>query len=454
MAVRMIENRLIAATCQRQIRLHLHTRLEGLGTVGEGIVVLSHDAWVMGGNRAGLMLLKLSATDLGSAQLKTMLDTSLDELLSRHKRRPGQATQVRLFDGTTLFAMVQLDAINLPGSSVSVPVLGSTSAGLPPARDALAHLDTGDLRWRTAADKVRRIVDKPIPLLIQGESGVGKELFARAAHDSGPRRKQPFVAINCAAVPENLIEAELFGYASGAFTGARKEGSQGRLREAHGGTLFLDEIGDMPLAMQARLLRVLQERQVSPLGGGASVAVDFSLICATHCKLREAAELGRFRSDLYYRINGLTVILPPLRERTDFDVLTQRLLADLCPQRSVRVEPELLLRLSRHAWPGNLRQYANVLRTACAMLDAADDCITWAHLSDDVQEDLSAPTAQPLAPTACAVASTTHAQNLQQLSQVAIRQAIEMSYGNVSQAAKRLGISRQTLYRKLGDALH
>jgi transcriptional regulator with PAS, ATPase and Fis domain len=197
---------------------------------------------------------------------------------------------------------------------------------------------------------------------------VGKELFARAVHDSGPRRSKPFVAINCAAVPENLIEAELFGYAPGAFTGARRDGSPGRVREAQGGTLFLDEIGDMPLPMQARLLRVLQERQVSPLGGGPSVTVDFALMCATHCKLREAAEQGRFRSDLYYRINGLTLQLPPLRERTDFAVLTKRLLHDLNPGRLVGMAPKLLERLRQHPWPGNLRQYANVLRTASAML--------------------------------------------------------------------------------------
>jgi transcriptional regulator of acetoin/glycerol metabolism len=177
--------------------------------------------------------------------------------------------------------------------------------------------------------------------------------------------------------------------------------------------------------------------------------VDFGLICATHCKLREAAEQGRFRNDLYYRINGLTVVLPALRERSDFAVLTQRLLADLNPQRRVDIEPVLLPRLQAYPWPGNLRQYANVLRTASAMLDAHEDCIQWDHLPDDVQEDLAAMTDAKQVLTVVVPQAGGGTHNLQQLSRVAIRQALEGSQGNVSQAARRLGISRQTLYRKL-----
>ena len=253
-------------------------------------------------------------------------------------------------------------------------------------------------------------------------------------------------------MPENLIEAELFGYAPGAFTGAKREGSLGRLREAHGGTLFLDEIGDMPLGMQARLLRVLQERQVTPLGDGKPVPVDFALVCASHRKLRDEADAGRFRSDLYYRINGLTVVLPPLRERDDFAVLTRRMLADFNPGREVQLEPALMVRLQAYSWPGNLRQYANVLRTASAMLDDHEDHITWSHLPEDVLEDLTAP-AGALAALGSGKASVVSApsNNLQELGRTAIRQALDSSRGNMSQAAKLLGISRQTLYRKLND---
>nr|WP_315464541.1 sigma-54-dependent Fis family transcriptional regulator [uncultured Rhodoferax sp.] len=449
-AARMIENRLMVATCKRNIRLHLHAHPEGIGSVAEGILALSDDGWIVGANRAGLALLHLNTGDIGATPLERVLDVRLDDLLSRHKRRPQQTQQLRLHNGAVLFAQVQVDA-----TAVSLRPHGApTPSAAPAAPDALSALDTGDARWRSAADKARRVVGKPIPLLIQGESGVGKELFARALHASGPRRDGPFVAINCGAIPESLIESELFGYVAGAFTGARKEGSPGRLREAHGGTLFLDEIGDMPLAMQTRLLRVLQERTVTPVGAGKGVAVDFALISATHCKLADAADKGAFRQDLYYRLNGLTVTLPALRERSDMEALTERLLADLSPDMPVQVAPHLMQRLQGYPWPGNLRQYASVLRTACAMLQDGEDTLDWAHMPDDVLEALQVHAAQIATPFSGELpsAAVRVPQSLQALSQAAIQQTLEATRGNVSLAARQLGISRQTLYRKLGAA--
>ena len=445
-AARMIENRLLLALHRRHTLLHLHPHAEGIGTVAEGMVVVSDDGLITGANRAGLALLRLTYADLGTAGLAHVLDTRLDDLLACEARRPQQPVQVRRHDGTVLYAQLSAQAAQAGPRPVFRPErtaqATATAAGMPP--DALAALDTGDLRWRTAADKARRVLDKPIPILIQGESGVGKEYFARALHDSGPRRTAPFVAINCAAIPEHLIEAELFGYAPGAFTGARKDGSPGRLREAQGGTLFLDEIGDMPLALQTRLLRVLQERTVTPLGGARPVAVDFALICATHCKLREAAQQGRFRTDLYYRINGLAVHLPALRERTDFLALTQRLLSSLHADGPVQLAPDLEARMARHPWPGNLRQYASVLRTACAMLDPGETRLTWSHLPDDLLDELVQE-----APGPGADALAAEPRNLEELSRSVIQRSLESCRGNVSQAARQLGISRQTLYRKL-----
>jgi sigma-54 dependent transcriptional regulator, acetoin dehydrogenase operon transcriptional activator AcoR len=431
MAARMIENRLVIADRHHHIRLRLHAYPEGIGTVAEGIITLSEEGKIIGANRTGLALLRLNPLDLGVTPINRMIDVRLDELLSRYKHRPEQLTQIHLHDGTQLYVQIHVEQ-----ATISIPA----KTGSP--KDALAKLDTGDTNWRIAAEKARRIMDKPIPLLIHGESGVGKEYFARAVHESGPRRDAPFVAINCAAIPENLIEAELFGYCAGAFTGARRDGYIGKLREAHGGTLFLDEIGDMPLSMQSRLLRVLQERQVTPLGGSKSFDVDFTLICATHRKLRDEVDNGTFRSDLYYRINGLTVSLPALRERSDFQVLTERMLGEINPDRRITLLPSLLAKFDRYSWPGNLRQYANVLRTASAMLDEHEVCIDWKHLPEDFIEELTE------MPDSTAD-SRQIPQNLKELSLTAIRQTLEECHGNVSKAARVLGISRQTLYRKL-----
>jgi transcriptional regulator of acetoin/glycerol metabolism len=441
-AAQMIENRLLAADSQGRLRLHLHAHREGLGTVAEAIVLLSGDGWVVGANRSALSLLHLDHACLGSVALDHILDCGLEQLLERHHLRPDQPQAVRTQAGQGLFCQLVPDRRTLGAPSVAVAV--DMPRAVP--EDALARLDTGDARWAAAAAKARRVLDKPIALLIQGESGVGKEWFARAVHDSGPRRNGPFVAINCAAIPEALIESELFGYQGGAFTGGRREGRPGLLREAHGGTLFLDEIGDMPLALQARLLRVLQERQVQPLGGGRPVAVDFSLVSASHRALGQAVEQGRLRADLYYRINGLALELPPLRERSDLQSLCARMLAEIAPRNAPRLSPALLARFAAHHWPGNLRQCASVLRTACAMLDAGEDTIEWQHLPEDFQAQLhqgprtDQPPGHPPAPPL---------QNLEELSRSAIRQALDSCRGNISQAARMLGISRQTLYRKM-----
>ncbi|WP_037472430.1 sigma-54-dependent Fis family transcriptional regulator [Simplicispira psychrophila] len=454
-AARMIENRLFTCAWSAPLQLHLHPRPHGIGTVAEGLVALSQDGWIVGANRQGLALLGLTHADLHVTPLAQVLDISMDALLAHSGQRTPMPLVVYCRNGRTLHALAQAGPPwTQTGQAYAAPAIPSPAPTL--ASDALAQLDTGDATWRAASDKARRVADKGIALLIQGESGVGKELFARAVHDSSQRRNRPFIAINCAAIPEHLIEAELFGYTAGAFSGASKQGSPGRLREAEGGTLFLDEIGDMPLALQTRLLRVLQERQVTPLGSGQAVPVDFALICATHQPLREATEAGRFRSDLYYRLNGLTVQLPPLRARSDFAALTTQLLRTLGAAPALAPTEALLARLAAYHWPGNLRQYANALRTALALHNPDEPHLDWQHLPDDLQADLQNPavcgTAAQTAPQRPAAATRPIplvGQTLANLSRAAMAQAVQDTQGNWSAAARQLGISRQTLYRKM-----
>jgi transcriptional regulator with PAS, ATPase and Fis domain len=322
-------------------------------------------------------------------------------------------------------------------------------------RLTLERLDTGDRAMAEAIRRAARFEGKNIPLLILGESGVGKELFAKAFHGGGPQRDGVFVAVNCAAIPEHLIESELFGYVGGAFSGARREGYAGKLRQANGGTLFLDEIGDMPLGLQSRLLRVLQERAVTPLGSARTLPVDFSLVCATHCNLADAVRSGVFRQDLYYRINGLVVTLPPLRERSDIPFLVRIILElETEGQRPVAVAPEVLAFFQRYGWPGNLRQMHNSLRVAIALLDNDESVITADHLPEELFAMESDGDEQPRPPPAARSRAVPEAvaasDSLRAIERRSIDAALAEEGGNVSAAARRLGISRNTLYRKLG----
>jgi transcriptional regulator with PAS, ATPase and Fis domain len=374
-----------------------------------------------------------------------VLAESMAQLMDWAQRKSSMTHVVHTRSGHAVW--VRVEAGRLPHMARQGPVtdIREAMSTMQPA-DALAVLDTGDAVFQAAIARARKLMGKPIAILLQGESGVGKEVFARAAHRSGPRGEQPFVAVNCAALPENLIEAELFGYQGGAFTGARREGAPGRIREAHCGTLFLDEIGDMPLPLQARLLRVLQERVVVPLGGGKPVAVDFCLVCATHRDLPAEMQAGRFREDLYYRLNGLTLRLPPLRERTDLNRLLQRELQSLMPERAISVSPDLLKAMQAYRWPGNVRQLFNALRTACALVDPDEDAISWEHLPDDLLLALKPHAAGPQATNREPIAHMP--SDLRTLSRQTIDRTVVECEGNLSEAARILGISRNTLYRR------
>jgi DNA-binding NtrC family response regulator len=279
-------------------------------------------------------------------------------------------------------------------------------------------------------------------VLIHGETGTGKELFAQALHRLSSRADGPFVAVNAAAIPESLLESELFGYAAGAFTGARKDGQKGKFVQADGGTLFLDEIGDMPLALQVKLLRVLQEGQVDLVGGGTR-KVDIRIVAATHQDLETMVARGEFRSDLYYRLNVVTLELPPLRERTgDVPILARQFLAGLCTRYghpAIRFSTEALDLLAAHSWPGNIRELRNVVERAFAFCSGS--MILPVHLPPVIAEGRRCEnTATPVANAPYGLASQ---------ERTAIIQALEATGGNKLRAAKLLGISRAGLYVKL-----
>ncbi len=456
LAVQTIENQLFAHAFPEGFLLHCHVQQELIGTVFEALLAFDHDGRVLSANRSACRLIGRSHAELLTHTFTSMFDKPLGALYDPLLRGTDML-ELRLFGGRMLYGRPRAGSQSKPPARVfnidiaRADVSGQTGSRLSLAKDrGLARLSTGDTQMDAVVEKVRRVLGRDIPVLIQGETGTGKELLARAIHDEGPRSQQTFVAVNCAAIPDGLIESELFGYEEGAFTGARRKGYPGRIMQADGGTLFLDEIGDMPLALQARLLRVLQERTVVPLGSGRASPVDLSIICATHRKLRDLVALGSFRADLYYRLNGLTVMLPPLRERKDLRALVLRILGseDSIPD-GLRIDDEVIALFERHPWPGNMRQLTNLLRTAGVM--AADDgVIRREHLPDDFIDELGSMSMEAVA----VPESRRYAQapcDLDSLTLRAIRESLSRNEGNVAATARELGISRTTLYRKLKE---
>ena len=291
----------------------------------------------------------------------------------------------------------------------------------------------------------RRAARTSAPVLILGETGTGKELLAQAIHTASPRANAPFVAVNIAAVPETLLEAEFFGVAPGAYTGADKRGRDGKFKLADGGTLLLDEIGDMSLALQAKLLRVLQEGEVEPVGSNRLQAVDVRIIAATSRNLEQMIAAGSFRADLYYRLNVITLNTPALRERfEDMPGLAECLLEQLCREQGLPVRSlssDAIERLCQHTWPGNVRELANVL--ARALLLADGDSLAGADLDAVMPPAMALPAPE---------ASLNLSRAVAQAERQAIAEALRVAAGNKVQAARLLGISRAALYEKL--ALH
>ena len=455
MSVQMIENHLFTNTFRETLQIVFHGRPEFLGTLMEGIVAFTCDGRFLSANRSAQFQLGLPLAGLRAHTLSSLFGLTSAQLIDHLRVSRDRHLSLNLNNGSVVCAHVEFrratyaDDGRPPQERREYRATHSAEQPAPAALSKLGYLDTGDPQISAVIGKIRKVIGKDIPILITGETGTGKELLAQAIHNDSPRRSGAFVAVNCASIPETLIESELFGYEEGAFTGARRKGATGKLLQANGGTLFLDEIGDMPYPLQVRLLRVLQERRVNPLGSSKSIPVDIAIICATHRDLRDMIAQNRFREDLYYRLNGMVVKLPPLRERTDLSAVIQKMLqcasSENADGQRLSVAEDVMALFEQCAWPGNFRQLGNLLRTAAAMVDA-DGEIRREHLPDDFFDGLRTIAAAPVDPHDTLQLPT---GRLEDVAVSVIVKAVAQHGGNVSAAARALGVSRNTIYRKL-----
>jgi len=431
-----VENRLILNLFRDDyFQLTFNTGQDNLDSQWAGLLVFDESGLIVSANRRADNLLGVA---LACSRIDGLFDIGLQQLLGQPEDQPMllRTTGNHRFHG--LVRRPQKPRIQARDFR--------TSASKPKLVIDLASIDQGDPQVHKAVRQAQLMLEKDIPVLVSGETGVGKEVLVKALHAASSRSNAPLIAVNCAAIPSELIESELFGYEKGAFTGAHHKGSLGLIRKADGGVLFLDEIGDMPLSLQARLLRVLQERSIQPLGGGEPYRVDFRLICATNRSLRQEVESGRFRQDLFYRVSGLGIELPPLRDRHDKHALFQRVWEQYRePQQWAGMSSEVLRLFESHPWPGNLRQLSTVMQVALAL--AQDQPIRLEHLPDEFLSDTQAGQTShdgngPPVPTGKTLPFSGAPDK-------PLKAQFEACRGNVSHLARHLGVSRNTLYKRL-----
>lgn len=488
MSAQIIGNQLFAEAFPEGIRIHFHARAEFIGTIVEGIVAFTPTGRLLSANRSAQYQLGMSINALQAHTFSSLFGFPMSSLMDHYRSANPGLLSLSLSSGATVRARAEFRTPSLMfasmgwADSMGIPATAQPGehartavdapAASPPRQPvrfaSLSCLDVGDKQVAHAVQMVSKIKGRDIPILVLGETGTGKELLAKAIHNDSHRNQAEFVAVNCASIPESLIESELFGYHEGAFTGAKKKGGIGKIVQANGGTLFLDEIGDMPLPLQARLLRVLQDRIVTPLGGTKSIPVDIAVICATNRDLKDMISKGQFRDDLYYRLVGLVVRLPALRIRTDMSVLIEKILdaESATADTNYRLDADVLSLFQKYSWPGNIRQLNNVLRTACVMA-GSDGVIRHQDLPEDLLDEMLASSNPP--ETAwqdlqCANVAGIHAgsvpvtgkppaaateMKLEDMQIAAMAAALAQHNGNLSSAARALGVSRNTVYRKL-----
>ena len=433
--------------------LRFHSRPEFVGLLHEALVAMDGAGNILALNESALL-------QLGCSNRKSLVGESIEKyfqfdfatLERRAQFEPSTIWPVRdLAHGRRFFAIARAPlrpaarTLELAAPKSFVETAGEAQQGRG------QHHVGEDAQMRKNLTFGRQLFAKQVPILLQGATGTGKEAFAKALHHSGLWLDKPFVTVNCAAIPESLIESELFGYTRGAFTGAVKEGRVGKILQSNGGTLFLDEIGDMPLMLQTRLLRVIEEREVVPLGSDQAIPVSLHVISATHRDIRQMIQDGDFREDLYYRLNGITLHLPLLRDRSDKAELIRTLLQEEnSDQESIEIAEDAFQKLLDYSWPGNIRQLRNALRTASAL--CRDGIIRLSNLPQEIlHTDFRTPApATVTGNTEAAVAAMNlPSAALRDAECAALLRELERMHWNISRTAQALGISRNTLYRKI-----
>ena len=436
--------------------LRFHSRPEFVGLLHEALVAMDGEGRIQAVNESALLQLGCSTRkSLVGESIEKFFQFDFGTLERRAQFEPSTIWPVRdLAHGRRFFALargpLQVSSraftLSAPERHLQVPVehkqigRGQQHVGEDP--QMRKNLTVG-----------RQLFAKQVPILLKGATGTGKEAFAKALHNSGLWADKPMVTVNCAAIPESLIESELFGYTRGAFTGAVKEGRVGKILQSNGGTLFLDEIGDMPLMLQTRLLRVIEEREIVPLGSDQPIPVNLHVISATHRDVCKMIENGDFREDLYYRLNGITLQLPLLRDRADkADLIRTLLQEENAGQESVEIADDAFQKLLEFSWPGNIRQLRNALRTSSAL--CREGTIRLSNLPQEILHNDVRAAANAAAPAGQAensahVTPALPSAALRDAECAALLRELERMHWNISRTAQALGISRNTLYRKI-----
>ena len=443
MSAQMIENRLFLNKFRDAFVVRFHSRPELVGTWGEGIIALDAAGTIAALDRNALFQLGCKgSSELIGAPLERVFNISLSALLGRSQKKSFHALPIyETRHGGRFFAVAQAPQSKRLQAGKQVVSQEDERNSPSISRSVLDELDLGDPAMGRNIQAAKRLESRDVPLLLVGESGTGKEFFARALHSASERADKPFVAVNCGSLPEMLMQNELFGRGGAAGT---NEGDRGRIVQANGGMLFLDNVGDLPLELQAQLLHVIEEREVMPHGCDAPIKVDVRLVCAIRGSLQEKVRRGEFREDLFYRLQGLVLPLPPLRERQDKAALIRHIFAqEVAATPSVTLSEDLVEALCAHSWPGNIRQLRNVLRGMIAM--RTSDRLDIGNLPSDYGIGVPAAETQlrELSP------ETQSLNPLEKAERAALLREIDLHHGNISRVASKLGIGRNTLYRKM-----